>query len=429
MIMGLTLGTKDGEFVELEERPFGKGGEGEIYRIIRPDKYRMNCAKIFTAARAATNSNNCQKNLDKLRNKEKKLQCFLANAPDKIENDRFLLCWPLALLYDSNNKFYGYMMPLADNNSVCLYLIKPSNFYTCKKLPDIFKKKYDRSSSAGLRNRMMLCTNIAIAISILHKNGIVVVDLKPDNIQITHEGRVFIVDIDSLQVKKKDGGYYKAEVATLEYSPPEKLSGKIKSTNAISDTWDRFCCAVLFYELLLGVHPYNATFTSKYEKYTSLADKICHGLFPFGKKSQYLSPLPSGHPHLNFRLLPARIQNKFIETFVDGNSNPNNRPRIDEWGIAFYKSVKEGKISGLKDASKKVRLNKPSPSSQSSASSSPTAPQSSSSGNEAKGFWGIVESVVSFGFGLTVLFFLMKLFFAFFGGVMSFFWGIITSIF
>lgn len=340
--MSIKLKTQDGESVTIESNPFGKGGEGAVYRITSPEKYQGNCIKIFSIAQKQghRNDSSYKKNQSKLLDKEKKLQYLLENKPKDIDTQGgfYLLCWPLALMY-SGKKFFGYMMPLAYADSISLYAIKPSNFMVHKKVPQIFKNKYDGRTLDGLVNRAKLCTNIAVALSILHKNRIVVVDLKPENIQISHDAKVSIVDIDSLQVIERNGTYHRAEVATLEYTPPEKFSKAVDMDKPIADSWDRFCCAVLFYEILLGIHPYNATFSGKYEKYNTLPEKIQRGLFPFGIKQEFLPSLPPENPHLNFYKLPPPLQHQFIRAFVDGHATPNKRPTIEEFGKALFECI------------------------------------------------------------------------------------------
>lgn len=333
--------TADKEEIKLESEPLGKGGEGKVYRVVSPASHRNKCAKIFTIAekvKEATKLNDSDRK--KLQAKREKIAYMIKHPPTKLSGEHFRLCWPSALLYDDSRNFFGYLMPLSYENSISLYSIKPSNFDKNDKLPKVYKEKYSREKITGILNRAKLCTNISVAISLLHAVRVVIIDLKPENIQITHDGKISIIDVDSLQIKEKSGRYYKAEVETLEYSPPERLSGAIDvSSQPIEETWDRFACAVMFYEVLLGIHPFNASFIGPYEEYGSISEKIKRGLFVYGRYNRYLRPLPKDNPHWKFKKLPHPIQRLFLRTFVDGHTRRHIRPSISEYGREFFNAI------------------------------------------------------------------------------------------
>lgn len=326
----MNIVTNSGEVIVLGEQLGQAGGEGTVYKIKSHKKYQNHCVKIFHAHIVQDNN--------KIRQKQDKLQFMINHPPKEIEGSCFRLCYPIDLVFDQG-KFCGYIMPMAYKNSISLYEIKPTNFQN-KNIPNIFKKKYDRTHIDGVINRAKLCTNIAIAIYQLHSIGAVIVDLKHTNMQVTEDGQVSIIDLDSIQIIDGNGKLYNAPVATPEYTPPEYFSKAINMTEPIKEYWDRFSCAVLFYEILFGVHPFSAHFNAPYDRYHTIAEKIHQGLFVFGSHKKDLIPLHNS-PHLNFDLIPDNIQKLFIRTFVDGHAYPIKRVSIAEFGEELYKTLKK----------------------------------------------------------------------------------------
>lgn len=160
--------------------------------------------------------------------------------------------------------------------------------------------------------------------------------MKPQNILVTQDGKISIIDLDSIQISYNNKVAFPAKVATPEYAPPE--SAKLDpAKDVISINWDRFSLAIMFYELLLGLHPYAASSSGQYNTLNTISEKIQSGLFPFGSKAKYISILPPLHN--NFKIIPASIQNMFIKTFEDGHSNPYARPSAENWGQLFYQEI------------------------------------------------------------------------------------------
>lgn len=325
----MLLATSSNKTITLGNQLGSAGGEGSVYQI-KQTQYKDHCVKIF--------NDNIIKDNNKIQEKFNKLQFMINNQPKEIEGDCFRLCYPTELVFNQG-KFCGYIMPISYKNSISLYDIKPTNFKN-KNIPNIFKTKYDRTNLDGVINRAKLCTNIAIAIYQLHAINAVIVDLKPTNLQITDNGKISIIDIDSIQVIDKKGILYKSPVATPEYCPPEFFSGALNPTEPITEYWDRFSCAVLFYEILFGIHPFSANFNTPYDKYQTIQEKIHHGLFVFGKHKNYLIPL-TNNPHQNFDLIPDNIKKLFIRTFVDGHMYPSKRVSIIEFAQEFFDTLKK----------------------------------------------------------------------------------------
>ena len=274
--------------VNLEDTPLATpGGEGSVYKIINMPGY---CAKIYHPDQLS-------------KERERKIEYLIKNQTHQQLNDRILICWPIDLVYNKSGNFMGFTMPLAFSNSIDLYEIVTLKIRS--HLDNIWKRKFDRNTVDGIQNRLKVCVNIAIALHILHQTKqYVLVDFKPKNILITSDGKVSITDIDSIQVFNNGKALHYAKVATPEYAPKE--SEKLNPANDfVPETWDRFSLAIVFYEILFGIHPYAATAIGQYDSATTIDEKIRKSLFVHGSKKNYLSVIPT--PHTNYNILPDSI--------------------------------------------------------------------------------------------------------------------------
>lgn len=210
--MSITLQTSNKQNIVVEDKPFASGGEGAVHKIISPSQYKDCCVKLYISR------------LDKLRKREQKIRHMIQNPlPDLngLKSGGCIVCFPQELVFETNrpNRFAGFIMPLAFNNSNQLYeLCVPKT----KKLSSAWSSKYDRSTSKGIESRLKLCVNIAAAINFIHSaNKFVLVDLKPQNILVTVDGKISVIDLDSTQITNNNKVLYSAQVATPEYVPVE----------------------------------------------------------------------------------------------------------------------------------------------------------------------------------------------------------------
>ncbi len=315
------VNTASGQRVELAITPFQTGGEGELYRIISPQSLSNYCVKI------------CYQQYQNSQ-KEDKLKYMVSHKPQSLtDGSNFRICWATDIVYRQDD-FVGFIMPLAFDNGIQLYEL--CTLKVRKNIDPIWHQKFDRSQYNTLPNRLKLCVNIAIAIHNIHSSkNYVLVDMKPQNMLVTADGKVSIVDLDSCQIAENGNVIYQGHVATPEYAPPER--DRLNPTsNFIPENWDRFSLAIIFYELLFGLHPFVATSTGIYENITTIDESIQKGLFVFGSKSQYLQ-LPNLHN--NFKILPQKLKDFFINALDKGHNNPNIRPSAKEWGEIIFSEI------------------------------------------------------------------------------------------
>ncbi len=315
------VNTANGQVIELEASPFQTGGEGELYKIVSPTNLANHCVKLYYQQ-----YQNSQK--------ESKLKYMVSHQPQTLSDGvNFNICWPTDIVYRQNN-FIGFVMPLAFTGGIQLYEL--CTIKVRKNIDAIWHQKFDRSKDDTLPNRLKLCVNIAIAIHNIHATkNYVLVDMKPQNVLVTTQGKVSIVDLDSIQIAENGNVIHHGHVSTPEYVPNEGLRLN-PSLNFIPETWDRFSLAIIFYELIFGLHPFVATSIGAYENVTTIDESIKNGLFVFGSKSRYLQLPPL---HNNFNHLPQKLKDYFVNALDKGHTNPNVRPTAKEWGEVIFEEL------------------------------------------------------------------------------------------
>lgn len=254
------------------------------------------------------------------------------NAPSILASKSHIVCWVREVIYDKG-EFVGFLMPMAFAQSIQLYELCTPKIRN--SINSIWSKKFDRNSKEGIVARLKLCTNIAVAIQTIHSlNNYVLVDLKPQNILVTPDGKISLIDCDSIQIYQNGKLLYRSAVATQEYTPPEASR---LNKDKINQSWDYFSLAIVFYELIFGIHPYTASFKGKYKDANSIDLKIKNGLFVHGNKKGHISVLPSLHE--NFHIIPKSLRKLFDRAFTNGHKNPRTRPSVSEWGSAIFKEI------------------------------------------------------------------------------------------
>lgn len=307
--------TTTSETIHLEAVPFAQGGEGKLYRVLAPQKYVTLVAKIYHPEK-------------RTKQRYYKLQYLIQNPPvfddPKQAN---LISWPMALL-EKQQQFIGFLMPLAKGE--LLEVLATASLP--KQLPATWQRFALKSKEAMLL-RQKVCFNIAVAIYHIHQTGCyVMVDLKPDNILIQSNGLVSLVDLDSVEIIQGKQLLFPAPVATPEYAPPE--FHQTERISAIPIEWDQFSIAIIFYKILLGIHPFAASAKGKFEAAVGLGEKIKHGLYVQNKRNRpYFDAIPP--PHKGFALLSPALQYLFNRCFIQGIEAAEARPKAEDWCLAL----------------------------------------------------------------------------------------------
>ena len=101
-----------------------------------------------------------------------------------------------------------------------------------------------------LERRLELIVDMLQALVYLHRRGIIHRDLKPDNVLVTSDGRVKVLDfgLAVLREQKEDDDYI---AGTMPYMAPELLRGEGASIAS-----DLFAVGMILYEVISGTHPF-----------------------------------------------------------------------------------------------------------------------------------------------------------------------------
>jgi serine/threonine protein kinase len=178
-----------------------------------------------------------------------------------------------------------------------------------------------------------------------HTERYVVIDMKPDNIVIQPNGAVALVDLDSIEVVENGKTLYDAPVATPEYTPPDSYWENPEVDPTQEEPWDRFGLAVIFYKVLLGIHPFAASTKGSFSDATSLSEKIEQGLFVHNPALQeYFEVIPAQHEE--YQRLPLAIQQLFERCFIAGHTHPFARPSAAEWAQALEEFNNSASLDG-----------------------------------------------------------------------------------
>ncbi|NJL13319.1 MAG: hypothetical protein HC913_10170 [Microscillaceae bacterium] len=314
--MSIFVQNQHGHSLELCPEVIGEGAEGRIYRVLAPLPYHEKVVKLY-------------KDIPKAQALADKIRYLILHQPRLREPDSVI--FPEQLIYQ-NGQFAGFLMALApgeaDLNALC-HLKLPT------RLGPEWQSRYDRHTRAGMQNRMKVCYNLAATVNEIHRSRrFTFVDIKPENVRLRLDGKISMVDIDSIAISDGYELLFPAEKFTQEYSPAEFKELNLRE-DLISETWDRFSLSVILYKILFGIHPYAGTTRGQYSHLNTNEQKIAEGLFPQGEKKAHFETIPE--PHQRFKELPRDLRQLFMNTFEHGHYLPARRASAQDWCKALSK--------------------------------------------------------------------------------------------
>jgi serine/threonine protein kinase/Tfp pilus assembly protein PilF len=101
--------------------------------------------------------------------------------------------------------------------------------------------------------RIVLMGQMLQALHYLHRRGILHRDLKPDNIFVTRDEQVKVMDFGLAKQDKAQSSQSDTIVGTINYMAPELFQGESASVAS-----DLFAVGVMVYEIMVGQHPFAA---------------------------------------------------------------------------------------------------------------------------------------------------------------------------
>lgn len=297
---GDTIVVEGGQTVRLE-KPLkgGRGGEGVVFDV----SVRNLVAKIYHNPPGPE--------------LVAKLTCMIANPPDDPEraSGHAEIAWPLALAMHSG-KIVGFLMPKAPMGRQLVGLLNP-------------KTRKEWMPQFTWQGMLLAARNVADAFQHVHAKGYVVGDVKPENIHVTEQSLITILDTDSFQVyDEQKGVIYPCGVATPGYTAPELLQGSLRGQPRRPEQ-DAFALGVIIFKLLAATnaHPYQGMWVGMGDAPDSDDELVLNGWYTF-RAGSLMRPNPRIMPPSAF---PPDVVALWERCFVLGHASPSSRPAAKEW--------------------------------------------------------------------------------------------------
>ncbi|MCB1582910.1 MAG: protein kinase [Marinicella sp.] len=137
--------------------------------------------------------------------------------------------------------------------------------------------QYCVNHKPNLNGRIELILQACDAISLAHQNLILHRDLKPDNIMVSRDGQIKVVDFGIaklLEPTESAKALTATQIMTRYYASPEQIKGQHVSTQS-----DLFSLGIIAYELITGCHPFikNDTDINQHQRESNvLSGEIMH---------------------------------------------------------------------------------------------------------------------------------------------------------
>lgn len=219
------------------------------------------------------------------------------------------VCFPLALLFNQQNEFVGYLMKQA----------RGKELQRCVFIPQLLKKTFPNWTKI---DTVTLCITILKKLKYLHERNIILGDINPNNILIVSPTEVYFVDTDSYQVEG-----FPCPVGTINYTAPE-IQRKDFSSFLRTLGNERFAVATLLFMIMLpGKPPYSL------QGGENQIDNIINGDFAYASGSRSNGKAPEGVWRFCWSHLPRYLKDDFYETFCKGgeHSTENTRYSTGDW--------------------------------------------------------------------------------------------------
>jgi DNA-binding helix-hairpin-helix protein with protein kinase domain len=272
-----------------------KGAEGKIYKT-DDDRY---VAKIFLKPIT-------QEKIDKL-------QVMLNNKPENFtsQENHIFIAWIHDLLKDSNDKIIGFLMPNIKEGLRLNYVYHPQL----------------RHKQFAWNYLHLTAINVALIVKSLHAQNYIIGDIKPENLMISNQAQVSIVDTDSFQIQDPSTGkIYRSPVSTMEFTPVESMGKSLNDVDR-SEAHDNFALAVIIYLLLFGEHPFSDGEWLDKGDPPSIDERVLKGYWLHAHNA----PLKLTTRSMPLEIVHPKIQACFRKCFDDGHMNPHARPSAEEW--------------------------------------------------------------------------------------------------
>jgi serine/threonine protein kinase len=237
------------------------------------------------------------------------------------------IAWPQDIILDEEGRCAGFSMPHIQNASDLTHVYNPA--YRQRFAPR-FNWYYLHQAAR----------NYTSAVDALHTRGYVIGDIKPQNVMVSSNALITIVDADSFQVRDEDGHVYRCPVGSEGFTAPElldRLQGQSFAALNRRKRHDRFGMAIIVYLLLFGRHPFSeGRFRGRGDP-PGPDDRIRAGLWGHAHHTS-IEPDPATVP---LTCIHPELAQAFRQCFDDGHRDPSLRPRASQWRNALDSALHE----------------------------------------------------------------------------------------
>jgi serine/threonine protein kinase len=179
-------------------------------------------------------------------------------------------------------------------------------------------------------HQIHIAADVARVVGKLHKAGVVVADLCPDNLFVSpYDGRVALIDVDSFQIRGHDGRRYPSRMSRPDYGAPELAEQPEGAWR--SHLSDLTPLGIVITQVLLDlVHPFDGHPKSGGPWDGDDRDARCIAAGLSWITDPDLVDPPNAAPDVLWILSPTMIR-LMTECFSAGADAPEIRPEADEW--------------------------------------------------------------------------------------------------
>jgi hypothetical protein len=230
-------------------------------------------------------------------------------------DDRPRLAWPTALVENEEGLAVGFAMPYLDP----IRTIEGYRLFCPDPLGSGFGHHF--------RSRVDYLCSLAEILAALHAGRVAVWDLKPENLRAWSVGstrRVCLLDCDSFVLSSPDGVLDPGPGGfTAGYASPEAMAAPVPNDFASAEMQDLFAFAVIAFQAMTGVHPYDGVLHHAVED-EGRQWRIGERLYPWSTQADRRIGPPPGAKFP--RYLPAETLRLFDRAFLD-----TARPSAKDW--------------------------------------------------------------------------------------------------
>lgn len=308
------------------KKQLAQGGEGRIYDIENGN----NVAKIYIK-----DSAHIEAKINYM------VTHHIPNRKGDGDIDATTLTWPIDALYDCNNAFVGYVMPMVEMGLDIFEVARESDL-ALNMFPGF-----------NWMCKLKIAINLAATIEYVHSYNVVVGDMNNKNIMVNPDYSITLLDCDSFDITDYDrGAHYKCCVSIGEYLPPELQGMELSEERAkFTRESDYFALAIHIFQLLMGKnnHPFNVKLLESKQSRgaNAIINSISQGLCPYVRDNSEVQK-PVYVPDLD-EVFPFILQQDFINTFyydeLTAKKNSSNRTSAAVWKEHLL-SLYQGRIGG-----------------------------------------------------------------------------------